>query len=313
MDQISITNPRIILAKGSLSMKLSQSQIDTFASLIGEIDSRERSIFLETVNTENQVKADIFCDDDVTGVFYCCLYSNDLRVQISFTTNTDKFNELIATHIHSVLVKSNMSSCIIWTAKEYQKNRMFLKNRFSIDPDAQGDYYAPNANGYYYESVEFTMHREAFDKTPSSSDLTIRPLERQFHDKYLALLNEVMVFDGLPPEFQGSKEFFLKPFIERMKNTSGETFWINNELIGLYWRKNADIDIIAVARNQQKKGYGAQILTRAIEMIFKDTAADYARLYVLGWDIKGINFFQKYGMEKTGHFYRLHLNNYCVG
>jgi GNAT superfamily N-acetyltransferase len=289
-------------------MKLNKSQIDFSASLIGMIDSKEKSIFLETVNTKNQIEATIFYDGDVTGVYYSCLYFNELRVHISFNSDTDKFNEIIATFIHSSMSKCNMSSCIIWTAKEYRKNRNFLKGRFNIQPDSIGDYYAPNANGYYYEAVEFIMNRRVFNNKVKHSDLIIRSFEAQFHEKYLSLLNEVMVFDGLPPTFQGSKKNFLYPFEERIKNNSFETFWKGNELIGLYIRENVEIDIIAVARNQQGKGYGSDILTRAIKMIFKNAANDYARLYVLGWDLKRLNFFQKYGMEQSGHFYRLHLH-----
>ena len=287
--------------------KLDQSQIDLAASLIGIIDSKEKSIFLETVNTEKQIEASSFHDGDLTGVFYSCLIDGKLVIHLSFTDDTDKFNEKIAERICFALKKSNLTSCLIWTAQKYRKSRMFLKEKFNIQPDSHGDYYAPGYNGYFYEAVEFIMRREMFTNEIENSNLAIRPFEVQFVGMYLSLLNDVMAFDGLPPNFQGNKEHFLKPFEERIESNSFEAFWKENELIGLYWRNDADIDIMAVAKSQQGKGYGSIILIRAINMVFRKTTNNYARLYVLGWDEKTIRFYKQFGMEQTGHCYRLCL------
>lgn len=74
--------------------------------------------------------------------------------------------------------------------------------------------------------------------------------------------------------------------------------------------KNAEIDFLAVADNQQRKGYGSAILTRAIEMVFENTTEDYAYLYAVDWNRKGQAFYKKYGMEINGHSYLLRLNGY---
>ena len=293
------------------NIQLSQSQIDLMASLISIIDNREKSAFLETVNTDRQVEAAILHNNDATGVFYSCLVNSELVIHLSFNTDTDVFNEKIAEHIQSAFKKSHKSSCIIWTAQRYRKSRMFLKDRFCIQHDSYGDYYAPGCNVYYYEAAEFMMHRESFciKSTAKAGDLnlTIRPFEVQFLEIYLSLLNDVMAFDGLPPNFQGSKNHCLHPFDVRVKNSSFEAFWNDNELIGLYWRNDADIDIIAVARNQQGKGHGTAILTHVCNMIFENPKHNYARLYTLGWDTKTKRFFAQYGMEQTGHSYRLRV------
>ena len=104
----------------------------------------------------------------------------------------------------------------------------------------------------------------------------------------------------------------MKRFTELAENKSFEAFWDDGNLIGLYWRNNAEIDIMAVADQQQRKGYGSIILTRAIEMVFENTAADYAYLYAVVWNQKGQSFYRKFGMEQRGHSYLLRLNNYAV-
>jgi ribosomal protein S18 acetylase RimI-like enzyme len=81
-------------------------------------------------------------------------------------------------------------------------------------------------------------------------------------------------------------------------------------LVGLYWRKNAEIDFFAVDVNQQRKGYGTIMLTRAINMVFEKTDADFACLYAVDWNLKGQSFYKKYGMAENGHSFGIKINNY---
>lgn len=284
-------------------MKIEKDQIEYAALQIGYIDSGERNLFLDTVNTESQVEAVIFYDKEMAGVFYSCTANKGLRIHISFEADIGKFNEDIALYVHTSLKKSGMTSCLIWVRNENKVIIDFLKDKFKIPP---GD------GAYYYASIEFIMRREKYNKIINNSILEIRPYEERHIDNYLSMLDKSMTFTSQPPDFMGNKEYHLQHFAECVKNNSFEAFWKGNELIGLYWRKNAEIELIAVADNHQRKGYGSIILTRAIEMVFENTAEDYAYLYAVDWNVKGQSFYKKYGMEQNGHSYLLRLNNYTV-
>jgi ribosomal protein S18 acetylase RimI-like enzyme len=117
-----------------------------------------------------------------------------------------------------------------------------------------------------------------------------------------------MDFASPPANYKINKEQNMKLFSERAENNSFEAFWMDDKLIGLYWRKNAEIDTLAVSVKHQRKGYGSAILTRAIEMTFANTSADFVYLYAVDWNPKGQSFYKKYGMEQKGHSCLLRLN-----
>ena len=52
------------------------------------------------------------------------------------------------------------------------------------------------------------------------------------------------------------------------------------------------------------------MLSRAIEMVFEHTDADYAYLYAVDWNEKGQAFYRKYGMEENGHSYLLRMKGW---
>ena len=58
--------------------------------------------------------------------------------------------------------------------------------------------------------------------------------------------------------------------------------------------------MLAVSVNYQGKGYGSDLLTRAIERTFATTDLDFADLYVVDDNPKGQSFYRKYGMEVLG-------------
>ena len=284
-------------------MKMESAQIEFASYQIGLIDSGEKAIFLETVNTDKQINSNVFHNDNISGVYFSCVIFDGVRIHISFNMDTDMFNEDITALIYSTLQKSGFSSCLIWVWNKNRKIIDFLKDKFHIEPDC---------GIYYYASIEFIMRRKNFKKTSRNNPLDIRSYEERHLEKYLNLLDGSMSFASPPPNFMANKENYAKRFSEQCTDNSFEAFWKDGELVGLYWRKNAEIDIMAVSVNQQRKGYGSTILTRAIEMVFANTTDDYAYLYAVDWNLKGQQFYNKYGMEQNGHSYLLHLNNFSV-
>lgn len=283
-------------------MILVQEEIDYAANKIACIDSGEKGIFLENVNTENQYDVKVFYNTKMSGVFFSCIFYDSLRIHIVFEEDTDKFNGEIASFVESSMEKSNLASVMIWLRNENRKIIEYLKNKFHTKPEG----------AYYYASAEYIMRRVNFNITNINNILEIRPYEEKYIDKYLLLLDESMTFVNPPPNFCNNKDHFLRHFAERRDKNSFEAFWIADELVGLYWRKNQEIDIMAVATNYQRKGYGSIILTRAIEMALKNTDAEYIYLYAVDWNEKGQAFYKKYGMELNGHSYLLRITNPTV-
>lgn len=284
-------------------MEMTQQHMEQAASLLGKIDSGAKSIFLETVNTQNQIAMKVFGDSEMLGVFQSAIAYERFWISISFETDTDQFHDELLELVKISLNKSGFSSCMIWLRHENLKIINFLKEYFHIQPDC---------GPHYYASIEFIMRRDMFTKTVCAPALDIRPYEEKYIDNYLDLLDASMSFASPPPKFKENKQHHAMRFAEYAQKKSFEAFWSDGDLVGLYWRKGAEIDIMAVADKQQRKGYGSMILTRAIEMIFEHTTDHYAYLYAVDWNAKGQSFYKKYGMEQNGHSYLLRLNNYTV-
>ena len=272
-----------------------QAQIDYAAALIGRIDSGERSIFLESVNTEAQVEAKLFPG----GVFYGGTAYKGLRIHIVFETDTGAFNEELAALVRGALKKTGKTSCAIWLWNGNRKIIEHLKEAFHINTKRD------------YASIEFIMRRENF-RPVIDNTLEIRPYEKKRLFAYLSMLDHSMTFADPGPTYR--RDFFRhrKRFAELMKNDAFyfEAFWKDGALVGLYWLKNAEVDTLAVAAGQQRKGYGTIILTRALEMAFQHTDKEYAYLYAVDWNAKGQSFYKKYGMEQSGHCYLLRIENW---
>lgn len=277
---------------------MDQTQIEYAAALIGRIDSGEKSIFLDSVNTETQVEARLFPE----GIFYSCTaYKKGLRIHIAFEMDTDAYNEEVAALVRGSLKKTGKTSCVLWIWNDNRKIIEHLKEAFHVT----------KKGSHYYASIEFIMRRENFRPVPNET-LEVRPYEKKRLFAYLDMLDHSMTFASPPPSYR--RDFFRhrKRFAE-LENDARfyfEAFWKDSELVGLYWLKNAEIDTLAVAAGQQRRGYGSIILTRAIEMALKRTDADFAYLYAVDWNVKGQSFYKKYGMEQSGHSYCLHVENY---
>ena len=279
-----------------------QAQINYAAGMILRIDSGERNVFRDSVNTEKQIEAKILGEDQ--GVFFACMFEGGLRVHIALATDTDEFNEEIAALVRGSLKKASTNTSEMWILNGNRKLIAYLKETFRLHDKRD------------YASIEFIMRRENFH--PEKNDtLEIRPYERKRLGKYLWLLDGSMTFSHPRANrrrlrIRLRRKKFDKDFAGMAKKDAFEAFWKDGELVGLYWRKThvPEVDTLAVADKHQRKGYGAIILTRAIEVIFEHTDAPYAYLYAVDWNEKGQAFYKKYGMEENGHSYCLHIENY---
>jgi len=285
-------------------MKLDSTQIEIAGNQIGLIDSGEKEVFFEAVNTDKQINARIFHDRDLSGIYFSCTIFGGVRISIVFNHDTDAYNDDIAALIQTTLQKADSSSCLICVWNKNRKIIESLKEKFQIQP---------YSGEHYYASIEFIMRRRNFTISDKCKPLHILPYEKKNIDQYLCLLDGAMNFGSVPPNYMGNKNEYTKKFAKLAEVNSFEAFWQNTELVGLYWRKGAEIDMMAVADNHQRKGYGSVILTRAIETVFESTDNEFAYLYAVDWNTKGQSFYKKYGMEENGHSYLLYLKNYDLG
>ena len=282
-------------------MKFEPTQIEFTANQIGLIDSGEKGVFLETVNTEKQIDAHIFHDKEATGVYFSCAIYGGVRISIVFNDDIDAYNTDLAMLVETTLQKATSTSCLICVWNKNRRIIEFLKEKFQIKP---------YIGTHYYASIEFIMRRTNFSVTSENTTLDTLPYEEKHIDKYLMLLDNAMNFSSEPPNYMKNKDEYAKKFVQFAEHNSFESFWKDGELVGLYWRKNAEIDMMAIANSHQRKGYGTAILTRALEIVFKNTDSDFAYLYAVDWNTKGQSFYKKYGMEENGHSYLLYLKNY---
>jgi len=239
----------------------------------------------------------------VSGVYFGCAIFGGIRISIVLNHDVDTYNDDVARLVEATLQKSGASSCLIYVWNKNRKIVEFLKEKFGIKP---------YSNGHYYASIEFIMRRENFRDAGEKSCLDILPYEEQHIELYLALLDSTMNFSDVQPNYAANKEEYAKKFAKLAEDNSFEAFWMGGELVGLYWRKGAEIDMMAVADDRQRKGYGSAILTRAIKTAFDSTDSDFAYLCAVDWNEKGQAFYRRYGMEENGHSYLLYLNHYAT-
>ena len=273
--------------------KLDQSQIDLASELIAKIGFEFQTKFLTTVNTEDQVVVKVFGNE---GVYFSRTDENYVTINIAFIENTDLFNDEITELIHQTVAKTESQPVHLWIYKKNTKVIEHLIAHYDIQPSSGESYYA---------SIEFIMRRENFQPKYLHANIDMRPYEEEHIDTYLDMIDDTNFFSG----FSASKEYLMKDFEAYAKKNHFEAFWVNDELVGLYWLNDLEIDMLAVSAKHQGKGYGNDLLTRAIERTFETTDLTFADLYVVDYNPKAQAFYRKYGMEVLGQPFWAELPN----
>lgn len=274
---------------------IEKTDIDKASELIGYIDSGEKSLFLEKIHLESNTdyyKAEMFLENDNIGVFFSFPYYGKLRVHISLKKDSEIYNDIIIKLLKETIKQSSEKSVMVWVRNENRKIINTLKKEFSF-------------NSNTYESIEYIMNRNDFIYKYNNLGITGKPYEESAIDKYLELLDNSMTFTIPPSDYKGSKESYITKFMELNREGYFEAFWDSSKLVGLYWRNNNEIDTMAIAPDCQGKGYGSYILSEVFNKVFIDNNNEFAYLYCVDWNIKGQNFYKKYGMKANAHSYLL--------
>lgn len=230
-----------------------------------------------------------FFDDKLMGSFFSCIYDGKLRIHLVFNEETNLFDDDIFKLIKISMEVANMNHGVIWLRRTIQSIISYIGDRYTL---------TSNPEDFYYYSTEYVMRRDRLNKKFINTVLEVRPYEEMHIDKYLVLLNDAMSFFVPPHDFVSEKNQYLQEFMDYKNKDTFEAFWKDGKLVGLYWIVGIEVDTIGVSSDFQRLGYGAMILTRAIEKVFQQNPyAEYAVLYAVGWNAKAQSFYKKYGME----------------
>ncbi|HCL01389.1 MAG TPA: hypothetical protein DHW61_03075 [Lachnoclostridium phytofermentans] len=236
----------------------------------------------------------------MSALFFSCIYKGKLRIHIVFTEDTDIYNDQIDILIRESVNISGLIDGKIWICNNNYKITEYLLRNYNMTADSEK---------FFYESYEMFMPRAKFTNQFDSGLLEVRPYQEDYIDDYLLLLSDSMSFKIPPYDYINSKEHFLNEFKLLKEKNTFEAFWMDDKLVGVYWLAGTEIDHLAVAADYQRSGYGAQILTRAIEVVFQNPDIDCAWLLVVGWNSKAFNFYKKYGL-KVKTMYKVPYNNH---
>jgi ribosomal protein S18 acetylase RimI-like enzyme len=136
-------------------------------------------------------------------------------------------------------------------------------------------------------------------------------VEKQI-DCYLDMLDEVLDSFKLPSQYRKDKSRYQEKFGLLEQQKSFESFWLDDALIGLYWRSGAHINNLAVTKKYQNNGYGCKVLSHAIEAVFNSTVAPFAYLYCANWNDKAIRFYSRMLMHRRGYSYKMSIRRLRV-
>lgn len=235
-----------------------------------------------------------FYNKIVAGSFFSCIYGGKLRIHVVFNEDVECFDEDIFALITKSMDEAKVTQGKIWLKNKNERLISIIGDRFQMKPDSEP---------FFYDSTEYVMRRDKFNKRFEDSVLEAKPYEETHIDQYLELLNDAMSFFIPPEDFVNKKEHYLHAFEHLNEKRAFEAFWKDDRLVGLYWLGGTEVDTMGVSSAFQRRGYGEMILTRAIENVFlQNPNAEYAVLYAVGWNAKAQSFYKKYGMEVNGQY-----------
>ena len=284
-----------------ITSMLNQEQINKSIELLNRIRTDEGELLPDYVNKKEDKKYEeienpvvrFFDDGENAGVFASLVYWDIFRVFIAFEKDTDKYTQELAELIRLVKEKKPGRS----------PNVHFIADQTKL---IEGMRKTMNFNPGHYASHEFVMDKAHFKGFVNDKQLEIRPFEADRVGEYALLLDNAMTFVSPPTDFRGN----TANLAERIKENAFSSFYKNGELTGLYWLDNDfyTIDIMAVAPEHQRKGYGSIILSHAIDNVLTvQKKHTMAKLYCVDWNEKGLLFYKKFGMIHKGHTYSMNL------
>lgn len=266
---------------------------------IARIDSGEASVFADTQGTGDQLALELLGDAGAgkpAGVCYACWFAGAPRVQIALAQDAPQYGPRAGDLIEAVMARAGCGRCTVWLRADNPQLIAYLTERFLP---------APDCGAHFYAATEYVWPKEQPLPRIPAEPLRFAPYQRPMLNAYLTLLDRAMTFADPPPRFAAQPEVH-GPRLQALCDQQGfEAAYWGDALIGLYERSGAEIDLLAVDPACQRRGWGAAILTRALEQVFTRTDAPAARLCAVDWNPRAQSFYTTYGMHPSGHSHRL--------
>jgi GNAT superfamily N-acetyltransferase len=161
-------------------------------------------------------------------------------------------------------------------------------------------------NVYSADELVYTRERIMQDQVEDEMDtspLVPVPYSDDLLDSALELLEDSFAAISTPGSFTSSRDSYKEKLSSTAKSRF-EGFRLGDELVGLYYHNDAEIEYIAVSRSQQRRGFGALILKRALLAAFRDSDRD-PHLYCVSDNTDALRFYLREGWSIAGKPVRL--------
>jgi ribosomal protein S18 acetylase RimI-like enzyme len=263
--------------------------------LIATIDAGEKWIFSGAEGSNDFggfIERLYFSHKDTFGTFCTCIFAGKLRIHIGFNTDMpEELSEELLTLIENSRKRVNTFTSI-WYVPSNHKLDSFL---FSMLPwQAKG-----------HKTHELTVMREDFENIDCvlPKDIVIIPFEEKYLERTCTMLDLSLAHTFDNPTiglFVNNRDNLKREWTEKAR--SGECCLMieDNQVLGAYILKGAEIDFLAIAIDKQGKGLGKQLLRHAIKHILS-SSEDSPYLYCIDRNPKALHFYMREGMKVTGH------------
>ena len=273
---------------------MNSDEMNNAAELIGKIDRGERRIFEvgeSLQGFDGCLRRLYYSDGKTIGVYSSCILNNALHAAIAF--NTDLPDEL-----HNGLKDLIVEDC------KYVKGKADLWYRPENIKVLEVLKAFPNTgkpNSTHELKVRSAYYNNLIPNKPD--DWVLRPFELEYLDEVIDLLDSSLAHtfaDTNTRPFRNNREINKKEWVSQAEWGEFDILYVSDNAAGVYILKGAEIDIIAVSPQYQRRGIGRVLLHHAVDSI-KDRCDEEPFLYCVDSNSAALRFYLREGLTVTGH------------
>lgn len=277
------------------------------SSLIGKINRSARQIFNQACQKGNMRMGLVSEDPKKQGVVAFSQADGYWVGQISFID--DLQDEVMLQEIDQIILKA-----IERKGEEDLYLNVYGGNSTLISRIlAKG--FKEDMKGYQFSYPAIQGVQSEQEVEGILSLLEFRRFEEKDADLYIEVIDEAFKSLDMQLGYEpyGSKrhrEQVIPGLKQRDENGEFGSFWLNNELVGIFILHDDYIREIAVHPKFQSQGWGSCILRYCIRYMIINKKYDKIYLNCLEINEKGLHFYRKNNFKVTGYFSE---NSYCPG